>query len=418
MLLKNANFLNENFNIVQGNLLIKDGKIITEDHVNDNINDVETMDCEDYIIIPGLFNAHFHGYSLAAKGIAKDLKIEDWCNDSPQGKIQQQFFDHVDHLSSSEYQIVCKKAYVDMVKKGITFVSESEPGNWPDVIAEAINHVGIRGLVDSYEKVPKFHNKTIGKVSFGTHLLEEEDITDEALTNCETIKKSFDPIHLTHCMENEWRKNLVFSKYGKSSVEIYMERGLLDHKTILFHSVFLTEKDFNILAKAGSSVVHCPVSNLWSGAGIAPISHMLEKGVNVCIGTDYASVDIWETMKLTYYLLKNNPHSNRFIAEDVFKMATKNGAKAYHREFHGSIQNGFMADLVFIKKNPYIPMIHTNDFSTVVHNLLMETQEDFIHHVMVEGEWVMFNREILTVDEEEINKEYLRILEKLYNKIG
>jgi 5-methylthioadenosine/S-adenosylhomocysteine deaminase len=63
-------------------------------------------------------------------------------------------------------------------------------------------------------------------------------------------------------------------------------------------------------------------------------------------------------------------------------------------------------------------LIHTNDFSTVVHNLLMETQEDFIHHVMVEGEWVMFNREILTVDEEEINKEYLRILEKVYNKIG
>jgi 5-methylthioadenosine/S-adenosylhomocysteine deaminase len=238
------------------------------------------------------------------------------------------------------------------------------------------------------------------------------------LANCVTIKKKYDSIHLTHCMENDWRKDLIFSKYGKSSVELYNERDLLDNKTILFHGVHLNEKDIDILSKTGATVVHCPVSNFWTAAGIAPVSSMLEKGVNVCIGTDYASVDIWETMKVAYFLLKNNAPIQRFMAEDVFKMATQNGAAAYHQDSHGSIQNGFAADLVFIKKDSFTPDIHTGDFSTVVHNLLMETSKERIYHVMVDGDWIMFDRKLQTVNEEEINKGYQQMIEKVYSGIN
>ena len=74
--------------------------------------------------------------------------------------------------------------------------------------------------------------------------------------------------------------DLIYSQYGKSSIELYKEQGLLDNKTIFFHGVHLNEIDIDLLAEAGSSVVHCPVSNLSTGAGIAPsVSSMLEKGV-------------------------------------------------------------------------------------------------------------------------------------------
>ncbi|RFU62833.1 amidohydrolase family protein [Peribacillus glennii] len=414
MLLKNAFYLDENLNAVQGNLVIKEGKIVIGEHAGYDEKNIETVDCEGYIIIPGLYNSHFHGYSLLAKGLAKDIKIQDWCNDSLQGKIQADFFGKLDHLPSDEYRTVLMKAYVEMIKKGIVFASESEPGNWPDVIAETMENVGLRGLVDSHEKIADFYGKEVGRVSYGTHLLEEEDITDEALSDCERIKKSFDSIHLAHCMENGWRKDLIFAKYGKSSVALYQERNLLDDKTVLFHGVHLNEDDIGKLAVKGASVVHCPVSNFWSGAGVAPVAKMLDKGVNVCIGTDYASVDIWETMKVAYYLLKNNPSASSFTAEDVLKMATRNGAGAYRQNSAGSIQNGFSADLVFIKKDPFIPDILSGGFSTVVHNLLMETQEEQIHHVMIGGKWIMFNRKILTVDEEKLNTDYLRIVDKIY----
>ncbi|MFJ7831104.1 amidohydrolase family protein [Peribacillus sp. NPDC097284] len=417
MLLRNATYLNEEYAISRGNLLIHEGKIVTNPSLSEGNASVEEMDCEGYILIPGLYNAHFHGYSLTAQGLQRDMKIEEWCNDSKQGHLQSGYFEKIDALTRREYETICMKAYADMVKKGITFVSESEPSNWPDAIAETINRIGMKGFVDTYEKIPEYHDLQSGQVNFGTHLLEEEDITDETLALCVSSKKDFDSLYTTHGMENQWRRDLIYSQYGKSSIELYKEQGLLDNKTIFFHGVHLNEIDIDLLAEAGSSVVHCPVSNLSTGAGIAPVSSMLEKGLNVCMGTDYASTDLWENMKIAYYLLKTMSPTHPFTAENIWQMATQNGASAYHQNMSGRIKDGFHADLVFIKKNPLIPEVDTDEFSTTVHNLLLETSEPSIHHVMVNGEWIMFNRTLTHVDEEEMNRAYKKILTKVYHQV-
>lgn len=412
MLLKNATYLNDSFQVVKGNLLIEDGKVSV---LTSPCHHNEVVDCSDYVIIPGLYNAHFHGYSLLAKGIARDMKIEDWCNDTAQGKAQTKFFENIDKLSKEDYQFVLMKAYIEMVKQGIVFASESEPSNWPESAAEALNNVGLKGFVDCYGDIESYYDRKIGRISFGTHLLEEEDITDETLKTCEDNKKRFDALYLTHCMENDWRRDLIYSNYGKSSVELYHERGLLDSQTVLFHGVHLQENDIDILSETGASIVHCPVSNLWTGAGIAPVHNLLVKGANVCIGTDYGSVDIWETMKMAYLLLKSNGPIQQNTADTIFKMASYNGAIAYQQDAHGLIQDGFTADLVFIKKDQAIPEIHTTNFSTIVHNLLMETKQESITHVMVDGEWIMYDQKLTKIDEHTINQAYNRILTNVYN---
>jgi 5-methylthioadenosine/S-adenosylhomocysteine deaminase len=412
MLLKNAQYLDENFNITTGDLHVSDGKVWTEE--NNDISEQAVLDCSDYVIIPGLFNAHFHGYSLTAKGLAKEKKIEEWSNNDHQGKIQQTYFERLEQLTAEEWQILCMKAYMDMARKGISFVSETEPGNWPDVVAEAINNVGIRGLVESHDKIEMYCGRKSGKVSFGAHLLEEEDITDETLELCVKSKQAYDTLFMTHCMENDWRRDLIYSKYGRSSVQLYEEKELLDSNTILFHAAHINHLDIELVAEAGSSIVHCPVSNLWSGAGIAPVALMLDKGVNVCLGTDYASTDIWEVMRVAYYLLKYNVPVDRFNAHDIFKMATHNGAKAYKQDSLGKIGNGMLADLVFIRRDELIPTVEDDGFSTIVHNLLFETQEASIHHLMVDGEWVMYDRKLTKVDEEAINIKYKEVLSKIY----
>jgi 5-methylthioadenosine/S-adenosylhomocysteine deaminase len=414
MLLKNARYLDDSYKIANGDLIIEDG-VIKRLGENERVVDKEIIDCQDYLIIPGLFNSHFHGYSLLAKGLPREMKIENWANDSDQGKVQQLFFESLDKLSSEEYEWVCMKTYAEMVKKGITFVSENEPAYWPDVVAGAIDKIGIRGIVDTHKDIEKFYQKSVGKVTFGTHLLEEEDITNELLEECVKNKHQYDTTFLTHCMENDWRRDLIYGNFNKSSIELYKEKAILDDKTILFHGVYMNEKDIKLVAEAQASVVHCPNSNLWSGAGIAPVSEMLENGVNVCLGTDFASVDIWETMRTAYYLLKVNAQVDKFKAEEIFKMATENGAKAYLEKNLGVIKDGNKADLVFIKLDPLVPMVDTEQFSNAVHNLLFETNEDGIRHVMVEGEWVMFDRNLQTVDEEIINSNYKRILEKVYS---
>jgi 5-methylthioadenosine/S-adenosylhomocysteine deaminase len=305
-----------------------------------------------------------------------------------------------------------------MARKGITFVSESEPGFWPDVVAEAINLVGMRGLIDTYGEITTFNCRKDGNVQYGTHLLEEEDITDEALQTCVDNKRNHNCLFLTHCMENDWRKELIYTKYNRSSLQLYKEKELLDKRTILFHAVYVNPADIDLIAEAGASIVHCPVANLWSGAGIAPISLMLDKGVNVCLGTDYASTDIWEVMRMAYYLLKYNVPVNRFKAEDILKMSTCNGAEAYHQDSLGTIGNGMSADLVFIRKNDLVPNVHSHDFTTFAHNLLFQTKETDIQHVMVGGDWVMYDRKMTKVDEEEINTNYKSVLNKIYASLS
>lgn len=299
-----------------------------------------------------------------------------------------------------------------MVKGGVTFVSDSDPQT-PQLLAEAMDEVGIRGIIDAYEEIGDYYNKSVGKVSFGSHLLEEEDITIEELHNVKNMKDKYNSIMMTHCLENEWRFNIVTSKYGKSSVELYDEMDLLDHNIVLFHGVYMSENDIDLIAKYRSSVVHCPISNLDTGAGVASVDTMLEKDVNVSLGTDYGHTNMWELMRLTYYLLKINNPVDKYSTEDIFKMATVNGAEAYNlQDTIGKIKEGYNADLVFIRKQSnFEPLLETKHFSNYLYSLLFHSNDDSVQHVMVDGKWIMKDKKIMTVDEEKVEREYNRITE-------
>ncbi|MBM7601054.1 5-methylthioadenosine/S-adenosylhomocysteine deaminase [Virgibacillus halotolerans] len=408
MRLKNATFLNGDIEFETRDFSIEAGKI----RFNVNDSDKESsMDCENYFVIPGLINAHFHSYSPLTKGLMKEMALQDWCNDSEQGKIQQLFFDYVDNeISERDFAYVAQKSYVDMVKHGVTFVSDSDPKS-PALLSDAMNEIGIRGIIDTYEEIGDYYNKRKDNVLFGSHLLEEEDFTNEELLRVKSMKDKYNPIMMTHCLENEWRFDIVKSKFGKSSIELYNEMDLLDNQTVLFHGVFMSKKDIALIAKQKSSIVHCPLSNLDTGAGVADVSYMLEKGVNVCLGTDYAHTNMWELMRLTYYLLKINNSVNKFAAEDIFKMATVNGAKAYKLEEEiGQIKDGYKADLVFIKKHSDLgPLLNKATFSSYLYNLLFYSKGDAVQHVMVDGKWIMKDRKLTTVDEQKVENRYIQI---------
>ena len=410
MELKNVTYLNSNMKFEKRNITIKNGTIRLD---NKNTDNEETIDCSDYVVLPGLVNAHFHSYSPLTKGLMKEMALQDWSNASAQGEIQQLFFDYIDNaVSEEDFAYVAQKSYIDMVKSGVTFVSDSDPQS-PQYLSDALNEIGIRGIIDTYEEIGDYVSKSEGNVFFGTHLLEEEDFTTAKLNNLKIIKDKYNSIMMTHCLENEWRFNLVTSDFGKSSIDIYKEWQLLDEKTVLFHGVYMSENDIELIAKHKSSVVHCPMSNLDTGAGVANVNYMLEKGVNVCLGTDFAHTNMWELMRLTYYLLKIKNPVDKYSAEDVFKMATVNGLRAYNLDENiGQIKNGYKADLIFIKKSADLePLINNESFSNYLHNLLFYSKEDAVQHVMVDGKWVMQDRKLVTVDESKIENKYNKIAE-------
>lgn len=423
MLLTNATYIDKYQKVSRGNILIIDGEIRIVDDTDIPLQvscNLEIMDCKDYIVIPGLINGHYHNGSLLAKGLSKEISINQWEGASLQGKLQSTLFQYLDEsLTENEYFTVCLKGYIDLIKNGVTFVSDSGVSDRSaDYFVKAMNLLGIRGVIDVGENIGQYPDSANQDIQFTGHLPEEEDISRDVLEECRNIIEKYKPIMMTHCLENNWRKELVYNKYGKSTVELFDELKLLNEKTVLFHCVELSSNDIKIIGSRGGSIVHCPVSNI-AGGGIANIKDCLSADINVCIGTDWARYDIWEAMRFAYFLLKINTERSAFRAEDVFRMATCNGAKAFGlQERLGTIQDGYSADLVFINKTDIrlSPLIDHAEFSNVVHNLIIECRQDMIEHVMIKGKWVMENRKILQVDEEKVSKDYEEIIKRIFGK--
>lgn len=423
LLLTNATYIDKDQKVAKGNILITDGiiKIISDDDFCiQDYSSTEIIDCSKYIIIPGLINGHYHNGSLLAKGLSKEISINEWGGESLQGKLQSTLFQYLDEgLDEDDYFTVCLKGYIDLIKNGVTFISDSGTSDrTPDYLIKAMSTLGIRGVIDVEDKLGQYLADKRQDILFTGHLPEEEDINEEALIKCKKVIEKHNPIMMTHCLENDWRKKLIYENYGKSTVELFDEHKLLNERTVLFHCVEMSAEDIRIIGNRGTSIVHCPVSNI-AGGGIANIKDCLAADINVCIGTDWARYDIWEAMRFAYFLLKINTKRDAFRAEDIFRMATINGAKAFGLEEKiGAIEDRYHADLVFLDKTDarLSPLIDNSGFSNVVHNLIIECREDMIEHVMVKGKWIMRERKLTQVDEIRIMKDYERILKRIFDK--
>ena len=148
--------------------------------------------------------------------------------------------------------------------------------------------------------------------------------------------------------------------------------GILDH-TCCAHCVHVLDEDIELLARHHASVVHCPHSNLKLGSGIAPVQKMLDKGVNVCLGTDGASsnnnLDMMGEMRTAALIGPIAAGDAKAVdAMTALEMATLNGAKALGlQDVIGSIEVGKHADLIAIDMNRLESLPIHNLFSNLVY---------------------------------------------------
>jgi cytosine/adenosine deaminase-related metal-dependent hydrolase len=142
---------------------------------------------------------------------------------------------------------------------------------------------------------------------------------------------------------------------GSSFVEILAERGQLDETTTLVHTVWLSDRDIELMAEHGTNAVHCPASNLRLGDGVAPVPALLRAGINVALGTDGRGcdepLDVLDLARLSALLNKarGDDHHRWLSARECFEMATANGSvPAGHGESLGRIEAGAKADLILV----------------------------------------------------------------------
>ncbi len=213
------------------------------------------------------------------------------------------------------------------------------------------------------------------------------------------------PIH-THLLETRTQAVTGLEFYGESVIQVAKQHGLLTHRTTIAHGVWLTPHDIELVAEAGATISHNPVSNYRLCSGIASIQALLEAGVNLALGTD--GIDSFNL----FHVLRAAGLSQSVVgadyqrypkAADVLKWATYGGARAAMLHDHiGAIAAGMKADFVLYN-------LHSPNF-TPCHNLPIHLVygEDgrSIRKVFIDGKLIVEQGQVLTVNEADLLAEF------------
>jgi 5-methylthioadenosine/S-adenosylhomocysteine deaminase len=360
------------------------------------------------------------------RGIAEDLPLMTWLREyiwPVESKVKREWV-----------YWGTKLALIEMVRSGITLFCDMYLYE-PEVI-RATEEVGLKALLG--EGLFDFPSPGYGPLEKGLKLTEELlqefsrhpkikiAVSPHTLYTCspDTIKKCVKlserhnaPLHI-HLAENSEEIAEIKKRYGKHPVELLDELGGVNEKLLAVHCVKLGEREIEILSKKGAKVASCPESNLKLGSGIAPIPKMFSAGLCVALGTDGPAsnndLDLLSEMRTTSLIHKGLAEDPAIIsAKDVFTMATENGALALNFSDTGKLLPGYRADLAVLdlKKENLQP-----DYNPLA-LLVYSAKAGQVSDVMVDGEFIMRNHQILTVDEalikekiHEIKEEVLQLL--------
>jgi len=381
----------------------------TQEEIASGYSAETTISAGDHMVMPGLINAHTHISMTLLRGIADDLVLEAFLDRvwEAEGK----------YMDPPTVRLGAELAICEMIRGGTTFAQDMY---WhPDASAEAALSAGFRLMngpifvdFEGADHTPSDQREEQAR-KFLDKFTEEELIHASLMPHgtytvsphlLETIKSLMDeynvPLH-THASETEFEVATVRERYNETPVSQLDRFGMLQQTTTLAHGVHLTPEDIQLLAERGSSVVHCPVSNLKTAAGFAPLPDLKEAGVPVLLGTDGTSssndLDMWKVMRFAAILARSELGDPTFNpALDVVRMATTDAANAMGLgDMLGSLEAGKYADLILIELNKP----HLTPLFDVYSQMVYAVGREDISDVFIHGKAVMRNHEVLTLDE-------------------
>lgn len=407
--------------IRETDIYIEGSKIASIGKKPEGFSEDKVIDGKDRFAIPGLVNCHTHSYMSFMRNVADDLSFMDWLFGTID-PIEQQMTDE------DTYWGACL-AIIEMMKSGTTCFNDMQMNIHQTTRAvkeSGMRAVISRGLVGS------------GKDEAGQMRLRQAYEERDAAADCDRLtfmlgphapytcddgfmrivseeaKKSHMRIHV-HLSESESEIEQIREKYHCTPIEMAAKNGLFDVPAVAAHCVQVTEGDMDILREKNVSVVTNPASNMKLGNGFAPVPKMLEKGINVCIGTDGAasnnSLNLFHEMSLLALIHKGVERTPQCIsAAETIRIATINGAKALGLEKEiGSLEEGKKADIAILNLNT--PSLTPRN--NLIAGLSYSANGSEVETVIIDGKITMENRKILTMDEELVYKKINEIIVRM-----
>lgn len=354
--------------------------------------DTKIIDGAGKAIVAPFYNGHTHAAMTLLRGYADDMSLFKW--------LSEYIWPLEGKFTAAHIYCGSRLAILEMIKSGTVFFADMY-WNREETIRAAVE-MGVRATIgvtfaenlmtpESIEENFNFLKKECHhheRIQLAVMPHSIYTVGDALWIRCAEVARALGLVLHTHISEtNEEVENCKRDK-GKTPVEYLESLGVLGPNVVLAHAIHLTAEDVEIIKERKVTLIHNPGSNMKLGSGIMDISSLMKAKIPIALGTDGASsnnnLDMREEMKLASLLAKVKGDPKLLTAEEVFHMATINGAQAYGIDA-GLIEEGKLADALLLDLNNerLIPNYH------LISNWVYAADSRCIDMVICDGQILM-----------------------------
>ena len=399
--------------IENGAVAVRGGRILaagTKAEIDARYQPKERLDRPDAILAPGLINTHTHAAMSLFRGIADDLKLQDW--------LEKYIFPaEAKNVTADFVRWGTRLGCMEMLESGTTTFTDMY--YFEDVVAEAAKEAGMRGVLGETvigfpvadNKTPaaallyaerflkRFQNDPLIVPAVAPHALYTN--SDETLKAARALANKYNAPLVIHLSETKKENDDEFAKRHTTPTKTLDDLGVWNGRSVAAHAVWVDEADMAILKARGVGVAHCPSSNMKLASGVAPVTRMLALDMPVGLGPDGPAgsnndFNLFEEMDLAAKLQKVTTMNPQVLpAHQALEMANIRGARALGMEKEiGSLEAGKRADMIFVRTDS----AHAQPLYDVVSQMVYALKGSDVRDVMVNGKLVVKDGKILTLD--------------------
>lgn len=428
MLFKNITILDEDLNVQENCFVETKGDIITYiGKKRPEESSGEEYEGKGRLLMSGFYNAHGHSPMSLMRGYGENMALQDWLN--------KKIFPFEDMLDGEAVYWGTMLSMAESMKFGI--VSTSDMYYFCEDMAKAVADSGMKANIsrsivnpagedpeamDSFREMKALygdlHESCGGRIKIDMSLHAEytsDRRTAEALAD---YAGKLDTVLHVHVSETESEHRQCIERHGMTPAAYLEDTGLFDIPAIAAHCVYSDDNDLEIFRRRGVTVATNPVSNMKLASGVCNAARVLEKGINLAIGTDSVasnnSLNFMEEMKVLAIGNKGFLKDPAVITPmEALKAATEGGAKAQRRDMCGALREGAKADLIVID----ISGANMHPIHSIINNLVYSCSGGDVEMTMVDGKVLYEKGNYRTIDIEktiyQAEKATKKILERL-----
>lgn len=409
----NGLVLNKDFEIESTDVYVDGGKIVKIGE--STIKADRIYDLNGNLLMPSFKNAHTHSAMTFGRSFADDLPLSSWLNDK--------IFPLEAKLNGDDIYKLSKLAFLEYLTSGITACFDMY--YFPENMAKASVDFGFRTVMcgavnnfkESVEKLEEYYNKYNNYdelVSYKLGFHAEYTTSKEIMQGISQLSEKYSAPVFMHSSETKSEVEGCIERYGKSPTALFDELGLFNYGGGAYHSVWVDDSDLEIYKKRGVWAVINAGSNCKLASGIAPVSKMMDIGINLAIGTDGPAsnnaLDMFREMYLIAATQKiNDCDAASTDANAILKAATIGSAHCMGLDECDVIDEGKTADLIVIDMH----RPNMQPINNITKNIVYSGSKENVKMTMINGKILYENGEFINTDIERIYSEAQAVIDRI-----